>query len=103
MGTVMRISCWIVAIWALSGGNLSAQEKAAEPKAVQAAIHKGLDYLVGEGQAWIKGRKCAACHHVPMMVWTLHEASARGIKINDKALSDAIEYMLAADNRAKIF
>src|SRR5262245_19417326 len=73
-----------------------------DAKAVRASIHNGLQYLEGEGQAWIKGRKCASCHHVPMMIWAMNEASARGLPVNNKVLDEAVAWSLAADNRSKI-
>ena len=41
---------------------------------VQAGAGLGLRNLTSEGRAWIEDRKCASCHHVPMMVWALAEA-----------------------------
>ena len=36
------------------------------------------------------------------MVWVQRDARARGIAIDEKGLAEATEFLLAADNRAKI-
>ncbi len=69
---------------------------------VQAALRLGLRNLTSEGRAWIEDRKCASCHHVPMMVWALAEAQRRGEKIDDSALATALDFALADDNRGKV-
>ncbi|MFN0198300.1 MAG: prenyltransferase/squalene oxidase repeat-containing protein [Planctomycetaceae bacterium] len=61
-----------------------------------------MSYLELEGLAWRREQKCSSCHHVPMMIWTQHEARRRGLKVNEAAVQEATAFMLAADDRANI-
>ena len=45
------------------------------------AIKKGLDYVESKSLAWLRQRKCASCHHVPMMVWAQRDARERGEEV----------------------
>lgn len=67
---------------------------------VPATIRRGLVYLEREGIKWMTERRCASCHHVPMMVWTLTEAHRAGYAVNRLSLMEASNWLLAPDNRA---
>ncbi|MFN0198177.1 MAG: prenyltransferase/squalene oxidase repeat-containing protein, partial [Planctomycetaceae bacterium] len=81
-------------------------DEAAAPEvtvdAVHAAADKGITYMIGESRKWVEQKKCASCHHVPFTIWTLNEAKYRGHAIDEAALTEMIEYTLAADDRAKL-
>src|SRR5262245_49434312 len=66
------------------------------------AIRKGLAFVEEKSLAWLRERKCASCHHVPMMVWAQRDARRRGFKIDEQGLKEATDFMLATDNRANI-
>jgi hypothetical protein len=66
------------------------------------ALRKGLAFVETKGLAWLRERKCASCHHVAQMVWAQRDARARGLAIDEKGLAEATEFLLAADNRARI-
>src|SRR5262245_2584121 len=68
----------------------------------QEAIRRGLAYVEGKSLSWLRERKCASCHHVPMMVWAQRDARQRGLKIDEKGLREATDFLLAADNRAAV-
>src|SRR5262245_39800887 len=72
-----------------------AVEPAAIPPATTQQIHqtveRAIGYLQTESAAWLKTRKCAACHHVPMPLWALGEAEQQGYAIDKKFAADAIE------------
>ncbi len=75
----------------------------AEPQRdVQAGVLSGMSYLELKGLDWRRERKCSSCHHVPMMIWTQQEARRRGVKVNEAALQEATDFLLAGDNRANI-
>lgn len=66
------------------------------------AIRKGLAYVEGKSLNWLRERKCASCHHVPMMVWAQRDARVRGFTIDEKGLREATDFLLAPDDRARI-
>jgi hypothetical protein len=72
-----------------------ADESPAYPPATQEqvtqTVERAIGYLQNESAAWLKSRKCAACHHVPMVLWSLSEAEAQGYTIDKKFLADTTE------------
>src|SRR5262245_10919168 len=96
----MRVR-WIAIILCvvLSRTSARAEPPAREPDE-QEAIRKGLAYAESKSLNWLHQRKCASCHHVPMMVWAQRDARLRGFKIDEKGLQEATDFLLAADNRA---
>lgn len=75
-----------------------ADEPASTPPATAHQVHKTVDraigYLQSESAAWLKTRKCAACHHVPMPLWALNVAERQGFAIDKKYMADTIESLL---------
>jgi hypothetical protein len=65
---------------------------AAEPQgqpdaqAARKMVEKSLPFLEKEGVAWLETKKCATCHHIPMMLWTHYEAKKHGLTVNEKAM-----------------
>ena len=49
-----------------------------------------------ESAAWLRTRKCAACHHAPMPLWALSEADRQGYAIDKKFLADTAVATLAS-------
>jgi hypothetical protein len=84
---------------------LGATALAADPVAAPAAsaVPRALTYLTGKGIEWTEDRNCVSCHHVPMMIWTLREARAAGISIDEKAMAKGIEWALSAKVDATTF
>jgi squalene-hopene/tetraprenyl-beta-curcumene cyclase len=74
-----------------------------DPEPVQKAVVRSLDFLEKDAVAWVKKQKCATCHHVPMMVWSLNEAKHHGYQINDKSLAEVTEWALVAKNHNSVF
>ncbi len=56
---------------------------AADPRKL---VERSLPFLEKEGVAWLEKNKCATCHHIPMMVWTHHEAKKHGFRVNESAV-----------------
>jgi hypothetical protein len=56
------------------------------------AVPRGLQYLTEKGNDWMEDRKCASCHHLPMMIWSLREAGATGFAIDEKAFAKALAW-----------
>ena len=100
--------------WFLLGLCLSRPALAVEPTSIPRAttlqVHQTVDrairYLQTESAAWLKTRKCAACHHVPMPLWALSEAERQGYAIDKKFLADTTESLLGSRDKlmaSKIF
>src|SRR4051812_39410366 len=64
------------------------------PQDVRAAIGRSLPFLESEGVAWRETKGCTSCHHVPMMIWTYHEAQKRGFTIDKTAVEEAESWAL---------
>jgi len=54
----------------------------ATPEQTQQTVERAIGYLQTESAAWLKTRKYAACHHVPMPLWALNEAERQGYAID---------------------
>ncbi|MBS0261029.1 MAG: terpene cyclase/mutase family protein [Planctomycetes bacterium] len=80
------------------------------PTATTAQVHRAVDrataYLRTESAEWLRTRKCAACHHVPMPLWALAEADRQGYSIDRKYVTETIESLLGSHEKllaTKIF
>src|SRR6185436_12606439 len=90
------------AIAALLSGILApllarAEEPApATKEQVQKTVDRALGYLQTESAAWMNTRKCAACHHVPMPLWAMGEASKQGYTVDKKFMAETTEAVLGS-------
>jgi hypothetical protein len=78
----------------------------ATPQQVQQTVERAIGYLQTESAAWLKTRKCAACHHVPMPLWALSEAERQGYTIDKKFVADTTDSLLGSRDKlmaSKIF
>ncbi|MCC9604279.1 terpene cyclase/mutase family protein [Blastopirellula sp. JC732] len=64
----------------------------APAESVRDAVTRSVPFLEREGQAWIDNRKCASCHQVPFMVWSLNEAHRAGAEVDLKKLNETIAW-----------
>jgi Squalene-hopene cyclase C-terminal domain/Prenyltransferase and squalene oxidase repeat len=71
----------------------------ATPAQVQQTVARGIGYLQAESAAWLKTRKCAACHHAGMPLWALSEADRQGYAIDKKFRADTIEATLGSRDK----
>ena len=80
-----------------------AHEPSSIPRAttlqVQQTVERAIGYLQTESAAWLRTRKCAACHHVPMPLWALSEAGGQGYAIDKKFLADTAEATLGSPKK----
>src|SRR3954465_1895293 len=60
----------------------------------RAAAERSLPYLMKSSAAWREQRKCVTCHQVPFALWPAHEAKARGIAVEPRALDGLTEWSL---------
>jgi hypothetical protein len=93
--------------WVLLGLCLSRQalagERASLPRATTPQVHQTVDraitYLQTESAAWLRTRRCAACHHVPLPLWALAEAERQGYAIDKKFVADTVESLLGSKDK----
>jgi hypothetical protein len=68
----------------------------ATPEQIHRAVDRAIGYLQTESGDWLKTRKCAACHHVPMPLWALGEAQRQGYTIDKKFLAETTAALLGS-------
>jgi hypothetical protein len=78
-------------------------DEAAGGPRLRQVVQRSTEFLEKEGAAWMKKQQCASCHHIPVMVWALGEARARGYRVNEKLLGEVTSWALAAENHAQVF
>jgi Squalene-hopene cyclase C-terminal domain/Prenyltransferase and squalene oxidase repeat len=108
MPRVSLFALFFVALWLTRP--VVADEPTSIPPAttqqVQQTVDRAIGYLQTESAAWLRTRKCAACHHVPMPLWALSEAERHGYAIDKKFLADTTESLLGGRDKlmaTKIF
>lgn len=69
---------------------------AATPQQVHQAVQRSLKYLQAESTAWLNTRKCAACHHVALPVWSMIEAERQGYSVDTKFVTETTDRMLGS-------
>lgn len=86
-----------LAFWSATLSRASdAADDSATTEQVQLAVDRAIKYLQTESAAWLKTRKCAACHHVPLPLWALAEAERQGYSIDKKYLDETFDSLLGS-------
>src|SRR5947209_7461635 len=83
-----------------------AQLPSATPRQVQHTVERAIGYLQTESADWLRTRKCAACHHVPLPLWALSEAGRQGYAIDKQFVMQTAESLLGRRDKllaSKIF
>src|SRR5262249_26061826 len=94
---------WIAAVLPLLVAlSAAVADEAVDPQDTKEAVRRGLAFVESKSLTWLHDRKCASCHHLPFMVWAQRDARARGFAIDEKGYQEAVDHLLAADNRAGI-
>lgn len=78
----------------------------ATPQQVRQTVERAIGYLQAESASWLKTRRCAACHHVPMPLWALGEAGRQGYAIDQKFVAETTDSLLGSRDKlmaSKIF
>jgi hypothetical protein len=73
-----------------------ATANATQPQ-VEQAIERSVGFLQTESATWLKQRRCAACHHVSMVMWSLSEAQRNGYAVDKTFLADTVEKTLGSE------
>jgi Squalene-hopene cyclase C-terminal domain/Prenyltransferase and squalene oxidase repeat len=98
--------CFATPVRADPPAKIPATMPPATTERVQQTVDRAIGYLQTESAAWLKTRKCAACHHVPMPLWALSEARRQGYAIDEKFFADTTESLLGSKDKllaSKIF
>lgn len=74
------------------GPKQSSHEVTTDPRKTQQAIERALAFLAKDAAKWRTERGCATCHHGPMTVCALSEASSRGYAVDPKILLDMTKW-----------
>ena len=69
-----------------------ADTPAPAPADVREAVSRSLPFLEKEGVAWMRVRKCASCHQVPWMLWSMNQARRRGFAVDADLLAARNEW-----------
>jgi hypothetical protein len=62
----------------------------------QQIIERGVSFLEKDVISFMQANKCSACHHVPMALWSLHEAKRHNVNVTQKVLDDLQSHALAS-------
>ena len=71
----------------------SAQDARPKRGDVDAAVGRGLGFLVKDAQAWKKEHNCASCHHASLVVWATREAKLRGHAVDEPVLAELTKWL----------
>jgi len=66
---------------------------------VNQTVDRAITYLEKESASWLRTRRCAACHHVPMPIWALSEAHNQGYQINRPVFQETVESLLGSKEK----
>ena len=76
--------------------NLPKAVPSATTAQIEQTIDRAIGYIQGECDSWLKTRKCAACHHVPMPLWAMTVAEQHGYTIDRKFVVEKFESLLGS-------
>lgn len=63
---------------------------------VDAAIERGLGFLVKDALAWKAEHNCVSCHHAALVVWSMREAEERGRVVDEPVLAELTKWVAEA-------
>jgi hypothetical protein len=71
----------------------SAQDARPKRTEVDAAIDRGLGFLVKDALAWKKDHKCASCHHASLVICAMREAKQFGHTVDEPVLAELTKWV----------
>src|SRR5262245_14723349 len=90
----------------VSRGGEAGAIRPAKPEQVHQTVERAIKYVRNESASWLNTKKCAACHHAPLVLWSLSEAERQGYAIDKKFVTDTAESLLGSREKllgSKIF
>lgn len=86
----------------LNAATLRAEDTPPTTAALQKSVEKSLRWLQDDMTKWRADFQCAACHHGPMYLWTMHAARRQGYAVDEPRLKEMTTWLLTSDE-ARIF
>jgi hypothetical protein len=74
----------------------SGQDARPKPANADAAIARGLGFLVKDALAWKNAHNCVSCHHAALVIWSMHEAKRFGHAVNEPVLAELTKWVAEA-------
>lgn len=74
--------------------SIQAQLRSPTNSEVVSAVDRSISWLENDMSEWRSNRKCAACHHGPMYLWSMHVAKNQGYEVEEFQLTDMTNWML---------
>ena len=71
----------------------SAQDAGPKRADLDAAIDRGLGFLVKDALAWKKEHNCTSCHHAALVIWSLREAKQLGRAVDELVLAEMTKWV----------
>src|SRR5262249_9125850 len=66
---------------------------------IQQTVERAVGFFQTERAAWLRTRKCAACHHVPLPLWALAEAQRQSYTVDKKFIANTAESLLGSKDK----
>lgn len=82
-------------VWA----NEPAPVPPATAEQVQQTVARALGYMQTESGTWLKTRKCAACHHASLPLWSVLEARRQGYAVDETYVSETVAATLTSPDK----
>ncbi len=83
----------LILVVGILSGTVAAQQPGKQPPKVDAAIERGLGFLVKDALAWKKEHNCASCHHAALVIWSMREAKQRGHAVDEAMLVELTKWV----------
>jgi len=74
-------------------GPILAQDIPQKPSGTDAAIQRGLAFLVKDALAWKEEHNCVSCHHAALVIWSMREAKDRGHAVDEPVLAELTKWV----------
>jgi len=71
----------------------SAEDARPNRVALDAAIGRGLGFLVSDARAWKKDHNCASCHHASLVICSMREARQFGHPVDEPVLAELTKWV----------
>lgn len=71
----------------------SAQDARPKRADVDAAIGRGLGFLVKDARAWKEDHNCASCHHASLVIYSMRDAKQFGHAVDEPVLAELAKWV----------
>ena len=78
----------LMAVACVAGAESVAPQVSVDSADIVAIVQRSLPFVKEKGLQWMEDRKCASCHQVPSMVWSLHSAVRAGLETDQTKVAE---------------